>query len=122
MQAEKITALYARYSAEEEIGGESDSVIHQKAILSDFAAEKGYTNCRFYVDDGVSGTTFERDGFKQMTRDIEDGLIGTVIVKDLSRLGRNYLLAGQYIEVFFPDNRASEKKSVKSQQTVVEKK
>lgn len=104
MQAEKITALYARYSAEEEIGGESDSIVHQRAILSDFAAEKGYTNCRFYVDDGVSGTTFERDGFKRMTRDIEDGLIGTVIVKDLSRLGRNYLLAGQYIEVFFPDN------------------
>lgn len=84
MQAEKITALYARYSAEEEIGGESDSIVHQRAILSDFAAEKGYTNCRFYVDDGVSGTTFERDGFKRMTRDIEDGLIGTVIVKDES--------------------------------------
>lgn len=104
MQAEKITALYARYSAEDEIGGESNSIVHQRAILSDFAAEKGYTNYRFYVDDGVSGTTFEREGFKQMTKDIEDGLICTVIVKDLSRLGRNYLLAGQYIEVFFPDN------------------
>lgn len=104
MQTEKITALYARYSAEDEIGGVSNSIIHQKAILSDFASEKGYTNYQFYVDDGVSGTTFERDGFKQMTRDIEDGLVDTVIVKDLSRLGRNYLLAGQYIEVFFPDN------------------
>ncbi len=100
-QADKITALYCRFSYDDGTG-ESDSVAHQKAILSEYANNHGFSNQRFYVDDGVSGTTFDRDGFQAMLRDIEKGLIGTVIVKDMLRFGRNYLLVGQYLEIVFP--------------------
>ena len=102
MQTELITALYARFSADDEQHGESNSIKHQKAILAEYASEHGFTNCRFYVDDGISGVTFQREGFWQMLEDIEQGLVGTVIVKDLSRLGRNYILTGQYTEMIFP--------------------
>ena len=83
--AELITALYTRLSADDELKGESNSITHQKAILSDFASNHGFTNCRYYVDDGISGTTFDRPDFIRMISDIENGLVGTVIVKDLSR-------------------------------------
>ena len=102
--AELITALYTRLSADDELNGESNSITHQKAILSDFASNHGFTNCRYYVDDGISGTTFDRPDFIRMISDIENGLVGTVIVKDLSRLGRDYLRVGQYTEMVFPDN------------------
>ena len=102
MQAELITALYARLSAEDDQKGESNSITHQKAILKEYATSHGFTNCRFYVDDGISGATFEREGFQQMIEDVEQGIVGTVIVKDLSRLGRNYLITGQYTEMIFP--------------------
>ena len=102
--AELITALYTRLSADDELKGESNSITHQKAILSDFASNHGFTNCRYYVDDGISGTTFDRPDFLRMIADIENGLVGTVIVKDLSRLGRDYLRVGQYTEMVFPDN------------------
>lgn len=91
-QAEKITALYCRLSAEDEQNGESNSIVNQKAILSEYAANHGFTNLRFYVDDGITGATFDRADFNRMIADIEQYLIGTVIVKDLSRLGRNYTL------------------------------
>ena len=102
VQTGKITALYCRFSADD-MRGESDSIAHQKAILTDYANNHGLTNQRYYVDDGVSGTTFERDGFKAMLRDIENGIVGTVIVKDMSRFGRNYLMVGQYLELVFPE-------------------
>ncbi len=102
-QTGKITALYCRFSADD-TRGESDSIVHQKAILTDYANNHGLTNQRYYVDDGVSGTTFERDGFKEMLRDIENGVVGTVVVKDMSRFGRNYLMVGQYLELVFPEN------------------
>ena len=102
MQAEKITALYARLSSEDDQKGESNSITHQKAILKEYATSHGFTNCRFYVDDGITGVTFEREAFQKMIEDVEQGLVGTVIVKDLSRLGRNYLVTGQYTELIFP--------------------
>lgn len=103
MQAEeKITALYCRLSQDDELKGESNSITHQKEILAEFANANGYTNCRYYVDDGISGTTFEREGFRSMVSDVQNGLVGTVIVKDLSRFGRDYVMSGYYIEVLFP--------------------
>lgn len=85
------------------LDGESNSITNQKAILQKFAEDNGFPNPTFYVDDGVSGTTWERDGFKAMMADIEDGKIATVITKDLSRLGRDYLKTGELIEMVFPD-------------------
>lgn len=100
---DKITALYCRLSQDDMLDGESNSITNQKAILQKYADDNGFRNTVFYVDDGVSGTTFERDGFKAMMADIEDGKVATVITKDLSRLGRDYLKTGELIEVVFPD-------------------
>ena len=83
--------------------GESNSITNQKAILKKYAEDNGFHNTIFYVDDGVSGTTWEREGFKAMMSDIEDGKVGIVITKDLSRLGRDYLKTGELIEMVFPD-------------------
>ncbi|MDE7363367.1 MAG: recombinase family protein [Ruminococcus sp.] len=100
---DKITALYCRLSQDDILQGESNSITNQKAILKKYADDNGFGNTAYYVDDGVSGTTFERDGFKAMMSDIEDGKIGIVITKDLSRLGRDYLKTGELIEMTFPD-------------------
>ena len=100
---DKITALYCRLSRDDLLQGESNSITNQKAILKKYAEDNGFSNPVYYVDDGVSGTTFERDGFKAMMADIEDGKVSTVITKDLSRLGRDYLKTGEYIEIIFPD-------------------
>ncbi|MBP5362931.1 MAG: recombinase family protein [Ruminococcus sp.] len=100
---DKITALYCRLSQDDMLQGESNSITNQKAILKKYAEENGFSNPVYYVDDGVSGTTFERDGFKAMMADVESGKVGTVITKDLSRLGRDYLKTGEYIEIIFPD-------------------
>ena len=100
---DKITALYCRLSQDDMLDGESNSITNQKAILQKFAEDNGFPNPTFYVDDGVSGTTWERDGFKAMMSDIEDGKVATVITKDLSRLGRDYLKTGELIEMVFPD-------------------
>jgi len=103
MQA-KITALYGRLSKEDLQAGESESIQNQKIILQRYADEHHFYNTRFYIDDGVSGVDFEREGLKQMLADVEAGLVRTVIVKDLSRLGRNYLKVGELIELVFPEN------------------
>lgn len=97
----KITALYARLSADDDLQGDSNSIIHQKQILEEYAATNGFGNCQFYVDDGFSGTNFDRPDFQRMIEDIENQIVGTVIVKDLSRLGRNYYQVGYYTEKFF---------------------
>ena len=102
MQTEKIHALYARFSHDENYGNDSNSVAHQKELLIDYANTHGFTNYRLYVDDGYTGVNFDRPDFQRMLTDIEQGLVGTVIVKDLSRLGRNYLMVGQYTEMVFP--------------------
>ncbi len=100
---DKITALYCRLSQDDMLQGESNSITNQKAILKKYAEDNGFSNPVYYVDDGVSGTTFERDGFKSMMADVVAGNVGTVITKDLSRLGRDYLKTGEYIEIIFPD-------------------
>ncbi len=100
----KITALYCRLSQDDGNVGDSMSIQSQKAILEKFAKEMGKIAYSFYVDDGYSGTNFQRPSFQKMIADIEDGKIDTVITKDLSRLGRNYLESGAYIEVFFPQH------------------
>ncbi len=99
----KYAALYARISREDEADGESNSIVNQRRILYRFAGENGFTSLRFYFDDGVSGTTFDRPGFNRMISDIEDGEISAVIVKDLSRLGRDHIMVGYYTEMYFPD-------------------
>lgn len=100
---EKITALYSRLSRDDELQGDSNSIKNQKAILSKYAQEHGFSNTRFYVDDGYSGTNFNRPDFQRMLEDVNDGLIGAIIVKDMSRLGRDYLKVGLYTEITFPD-------------------
>ncbi len=99
-----ITALYCRLSQEDALDGDSNSIINQKAILSKYANDNNYPSPQFYIDDGWSGTNFERPSFKEMIKDIEDGKVKTVIVKDMSRLGRDYLKVGYFSEIFFPDN------------------
>ena len=86
-----ITALYCRLSRDDGAEGDSNSVINQKRLLSKYAKENGFSNTRYYVDDGFTGTNFNRPGFTQMLDDIDMGYISTVIVKDMSRLGRDYL-------------------------------
>ena len=76
----------------------------QKTMLKDYAKRNGFLNCQFYVDDGYSGTNYDRPAFRQLIEDIQDGEVSTLITKDLSRLGRNYLETGTYIEVFFPNH------------------
>ncbi len=98
----KITALYERLSRDDEMQGESNSITNQKAYLENYATQNGFENIRHYVDDGYSGTNFDRPGFTGLVDDIEAGLVGTVIVKDMSRFGRNYLQVGFYTEMMFP--------------------
>ena len=100
---DKITALYCRLSNDDDLNGESNSITNQKAILKKYADDHGFRNTAYYVDDGVSGTTFDRDGFQKMIADIEAGKVGTVIVKDMSRFGRDYLKVGYYTEVMFTE-------------------
>ncbi len=98
---EQITALYARLSQEDALDGDSNSIVNQKAVLSKYAADNGFTNPVFFIDDGVSGVTFDRPNFNRMIAEIEAGNVATVIVKDMSRLGRDYLKVGYYTEIFF---------------------
>ena len=99
-----VTALYCRLSCDDDNDGESLSIENQKKLLTQYADEKGFLNTRFYVDDGISGTTFERDGFKTMLNDVQNGEVKTVIVKDMSRFGRDYIQVGMYTEILFPQN------------------
>ena len=97
----QITALYARLSQEDTLEGDSNSIVNQKAVLSKYAADNGFSNPVFFIDDGVSGVTFDRPNFNRMIAEIEAGNVATVIVKDMSRLGRDYLKVGYYTEIFF---------------------
>ena len=99
-----ITALYCRLSRDDGMDGESNSIVNQKNLLLQKAKEKGLTDTKFYVDDGYTGTNFNRPGFQQMLSDIEMGYIYAVMVKDLSRLGRDYVSVGNYTDVYFPDH------------------
>lgn len=103
LRADKITALYCRLSQEDMQAGESGSIQNQKLILQKYADEHHFFNTRFFVDDGFSGVSFEREGLQEMLREVEAGNVSTVITKDLSRLGRNYLKTGELIEIIFPE-------------------
>ena len=100
---EKVTALYNRLSQEDAQQGDSNSIQNQRTILEKYASDHGFTNTRVYIDDGYSGVSFQRPDFQRMMTDVEKGEIGIIITKDLSRLGRNYLEAGRYIEMVFPE-------------------
>ena len=101
--ASKITALYCRLSRDDELQGDSNSIRNQKEILQKFADDNDFLNTEFFVDDGFSGTNFERPDWKRLIALAEEGAIGTVIVKDMSRLGRDYLKVGYYTEELFPN-------------------
>lgn len=111
MSTEAVTALYCRLSRDDELQGDSNSIINQKKILHNqkkilqkYALDHGWKNIRFYIDDGISGTTFNRPGFQEMIADIEAGIVKRVIIKDMSRLGRDYLQVGMYTEIMFPEH------------------
>lgn len=97
----KITALYERLSKDDDLLGESNSIVNQKAMLETYAKQNGFSNFEHYSDDGFSGGNFERPSWKRLIKDIEAGKVGTVIVKDMSRVGRDYLQTGFYTEVLF---------------------
>ena len=103
MKNSKITALYERLSRDDEQQGESNSITNQKEYLEEYAKRQGFTNIRHFTDDGISGITFERQGFQKLIAEVEAGNVGTVIVKDMSRLGRNYLKVGFYTDIMFPE-------------------
>ena len=100
---DNITALYARLSQEDALDGESNSIANQKKILLKYATDNGFPNPAFFIDDGVSGVTFDRPGWNKMIQLAEAGKVRTVIVKDMSRMGRDYLKAGYYTESFFAE-------------------
>ena len=101
LESDKITALYCRLSRDDDMAGESNSIINQKSILSKYAKDNKFQNIQFFVDDGYSGTNFTRPAFMEMMELAESGKIGTIIVKDHSRLGRNRLIVGQLLEEDF---------------------
>ncbi len=101
---EGTAALYCRLSRDDNMDTESNSISNQKKILQKAAKEKGYTDTLFFVDDGITGTTMKRPGFQKMIQTIEAGYISAVFVKDLSRLGRNYIEVGRLTEEFFPQH------------------
>lgn len=103
VQITEITALYERLSRDDELQGESNSITNQKAFLEDYARRNNFHNIRHFTDDGVSGTTFDRKGFQAMIAEVEAGKVSTIIVKDMSRFGRDYLKVGLYTDVLFKD-------------------
>ena len=96
---EKITALYERLSRDDELQGESNSIVNQKKILEEYASKNNLSNIIHFTDDGISGTQFDRPGFMAMMNGVNQGNIGCIIVKDMSRLGRDYLKVGQCMEI-----------------------
>ena len=101
-QPDKITALYCRLSQDDALDGESNSITNQKNLLSRYAADHGFKNTMFFVDNGYSGTNFQRPGFQEMMKYVEDYSVSTLIVKDLSRLGREYSYMGRLQDFIFP--------------------
>ena len=99
MRNEKITPLYERLSRDDELQGESNSISHQKQMLEEFARRNGLPNPTHFTDDGVSGTRFDRPGFLAMMEEVEAGRVEAIVIKDMSRLGRDYLKVGQVMEI-----------------------
>lgn len=103
VKEDKITALYCRLSRDDELQGDSNSIKNQKAMLQKYADDNGFKSTALFVDDGYSGTTFDRPGWNRLMKLVDDGKVGTIIVKDMSRLGRDYLKVGMYTEMVFPN-------------------
>ena len=101
MKSNLITALYERLSRDDDLDGESNSIVNQKRYLQNYADEHGFTNCKHYTDDGWSGGNFDRPGWKNLIADVDAGKVGVILAKDMSRIGRNYLETGFYTEVVF---------------------
>ena len=100
---DRITALYCRLSRDDELQGDSNSIKNQKAMLQKYADDNGFRDTAFFVDDGYSGTTFDRPDWNRLMGLVDEGRVGTIIVKDMSRLGRDYLKVGMYTEMIFPN-------------------
>ena len=96
-----ITALYERLSKDDELKGESNSITNQKKYLEDYATRNGFTNIRHFTDDGYTGRNFNRPGFQELLAEVHAGNVCVIIVKDMSRLGRNYLQVGFYTETLW---------------------
>lgn len=94
-------ALYLRLSRDDDLAGDSSSILTQRQMLQRYAKDNNFSVVDEYVDDGYSGTNFNRPSFQRMISDIDDGKVNCVIVKDMSRLGRNYLEVGKYTDVYF---------------------
>ena len=103
MQSDKITALYSRLSHDDGYEGESNSILHQKSMLEEYARRNHFSSFIHFVDDGWSGTRWDRPGFIEMMKLVDEGKVSTVIVKDMSRLGRDYLQVGMYTDIVLPD-------------------
>ncbi len=99
MSKTKITPLYERLSRDDELQSESNSIVHQKSMLEDFAHRNNLPNPTHFTDDGISGTRFDRPGFMSMMAEVEAGNVECIVVKDMSRLGRDYLKVGQIMEI-----------------------
>jgi len=103
-QSNKITALYCRLSRDDDVQGDSNSIQNQKKLLSKYAKEYGFSSTKHFVDDGFTGTNFNRPGFTEMMAAVEAGYIEAILVKDMSRLGRDYLQVGFYTDNVFPEH------------------
>ena len=99
MRNDKITPLYERLSRDDELQGDSNSIVHQKEMLEEYARKNHFPNPIHFTDDGISGTRFDRPGFTAMMEEVEAGRVEAIIVKDMSRLGRDYLKVGQVMEL-----------------------
>ena len=102
--SQKITALYCRLSRDDDLQGDSNSIINQRNILQKYADDNGFKNTVVFVDDGYSGTTFNRPDWQRLMEYVNRDEVGTIIVKDMSRLGRDYLKVGYFTEILFPEN------------------
>lgn len=110
-EKKRYTALYERLSRDDELQGESNSILNQKKYLEDYARQMGFSNIRHFTDDGYTGTNFNRPGFQAMLEEVEAGNIATVIVKDMSRFGRNYLLVGNYTETLWTRTQKADRET-----------
>ena len=108
---EKITAIYCRLSRDDDLAGDSNSIIHQKDMLTRYARERNFPNVSVYSDDGWSGTNFNRPGFTALLEEIEAGRVDTLVVKDLSRFGRNYLQVGYYTETLWTRTQKADRET-----------
>ena len=110
-QSDKITAIYCRLSRDDELAGESNSIVNQKAILKKYAQEQGFRNIQFFVDDGYSGANFNRPDWKRMIELVENDKVGVIIAKDMSRIGRNYLEVGLYTETLWTRTKKADRET-----------